>query len=366
MIDTLKQGANRAILHPRAWPRWLCWLVLLPLSLALAALLECAGLPAALLLGPMVAAIAMASLDGLVKVPRPAFVAAQGIVGTMIATNLPLSLFPEIAARWPVFLAGTLSTLLAANLLGWLLSRSGKLPGTTAIWGSSPGAATVMTLMSESFGADMRLVAFMQYLRVVVCAVVATLVARFLTHGTGSQAEHWLALPLSWAAVITAVATALVGAYLGIRFKIPGGSMLIPMALGMLVKIATPLHLELPPLLLAVSYAFVGWGIGMRFSTPVIRYAANVFPRVLLSILSLIALCGLFGAGLMIFAHVDPLTAFLAASPGGADSVAIIAAGSKVDMPFVMAMQIGRFLLVLVAGPAIARLLSGKQPRPIG
>ena len=40
------------------------------------------------------------------------------------------------------------------------------LPGTTAVWGSSPGAATAMVLMAEAFGADARLVAFMQYLRV--------------------------------------------------------------------------------------------------------------------------------------------------------------------------------------------------------
>ena len=37
------------------------------------------------------------------------------------------------------------------------------LPGTTALWGTSPGAASVMTIMAESYGADMRLVAFMQY-----------------------------------------------------------------------------------------------------------------------------------------------------------------------------------------------------------
>ena len=44
------------------------------------------------------------------------------------------------------------------------------------------------------------------------------------------------------------------------------------------------------------------------------------------------------------FAHVDALTAYLATSPGGADSVAIIAASTKVDMPFIMAMQMARFL----------------------
>jgi uncharacterized membrane protein AbrB (regulator of aidB expression) len=56
---------------------------------------------------------------------------------------------------------------------------------------------------------------------------------------------------------------------------------------------------------------------------------------------------------------VDPLTAYLATSPGGMDSVAIIAAASDtVNVSFVMALQTARFLFVLVLGPAIARLVA--------
>jgi membrane AbrB-like protein len=54
----------------------------------------------------------------------------------------------------------------------------------------------------------------------------------------------------------------------------------------------------------------------------------------------------------------DPLTAYLATSPGGADSVAIIAASSHVDLPFVMAMQMARFILVLLLGPTLARVVA--------
>ena len=43
------------------------------------------------------------------------------------------------------------------------MTRWQVLPGTTALWGTSPGAASVMTIMAESYGADVRLVALMQY-----------------------------------------------------------------------------------------------------------------------------------------------------------------------------------------------------------
>ncbi|TIT60111.1 MAG: AbrB family transcriptional regulator, partial [Mesorhizobium sp.] len=56
---------------------------------------------------------------------------------------------------------------------------------------------------------------------------------------------------------------------------------------------------------------------------------------------------------------IDPLTAYLATSPGGMDSVAIIAAAAhNVDISFVMALQSARFLIVLLVGPSIARLVA--------
>ena len=44
---------------------------------------------------------------------------------------------------------------------------------------------------------------------------------------------------------------------------------------------------------------------------------------------------------------------------GGMDSVAIIAASSKVDISFVMALQTARFVIVLLIGPRLARLIAG-------
>jgi membrane AbrB-like protein len=76
---------------------------------------------------------------------------------------------------------------------------------------------------------------------------------------------------------------------------------------------------------------------------------------VLTCMLLLIALCGALAAVLVHTAGVDPLTAYLATSPGGADSVAIIAASSKVDVPFVMAMQTSRLVAVIILAPIITK-----------
>jgi membrane AbrB-like protein len=89
-----------------------------------------------------------------------------------------------------------------------------------------------------------------------------------------------------------------------------------------------------------------------------VLYAARVFPTIAASTLTLIALCGGLAWLLHVIVGTDPLTAYLATSPGGADSVAIIAASSPVDVPFVMAMQMARFILVMLVGPTLARVVA--------
>src|SRR5262249_4854225 len=164
------------------------WGFLLGVSLLFVATLEALRLPAALLLGPMAAGIALAAARGQVRIPTRPFIAAQAVLGCLIARNIPLSVFAEMAHYWPLFLAGIVLVIAASSTLGWLLARWRVLPGTTAVWGLSPGAATTMVLMADAYGADMRLVAFMQYLRVVCVALAATTVARIWVGAPGGTA----------------------------------------------------------------------------------------------------------------------------------------------------------------------------------
>ncbi|PIJ51241.1 ammonia monooxygenase [Erwinia sp. OLTSP20] len=336
------------------------WLGLILLSALLITLLELIHLPAALLLGPMVAAIVFAISNRRLSVPSLLFQLSQAVVGAMIARVIPASILSEIGRQWPIFFSCVFSVLIISAMFGWLLARFQVLPGSTAVWGSSPGAATAMVLMAGSFGADVRLVAFMQYLRVMIVALVATLVARFWHHSESAPlvSGFQLVTPIHREAFVLTLLLIAIMTWCGRRWKIPAGPMLLTLLVGSVLQDNHLLQIELPPWLLMLAYAVVGWSIGLRFSRDILKYAAKALPRILLSILCLVVLCGGFAALLVYFAGIDPLTAYLATSPGGADSVAIIAASSQVDMPFVMAMQTGRFIVVLICGPALARLIA--------
>ena len=212
------------------------------------------------------------------------------------------------------------TTIVAGGLVGWGLTRFAVLPGTTAAWGSSPGAASAMIAMAEEYGADPRLVAFMQYLRVIVVVLSASVVARLmLGHAAGSVLQGdapllppWLPLPRRWRSPGWAPCS-------GRRLRVPAGALLVPMTLGAVLQATGLVEITLPPWLLAGAYMALGWYVGLGFDREVTRTAVRAIPRLLLATLALIGLCGLSAWLLTHLLGIDGLTAFLATSPGGLD-----------------------------------------------
>lgn len=336
------------------------WALILLVSLVLTGLLELADLPAALLIGPMLGGIIAGTNGATVRLPRPVFFAAQAIIGCLIAASIELEILALFVHEWPLFLGAVLATVAASSFLGWLISRWKVLPGTTAVWGSAPGAATAMVLMAETFGADARLVAFMQYLRVIFVSVAAALVARLWVDTSGTTVPEKIWFPsIDWLPFGSTLAIAAIGGIAGRLLRLPSPWFLGSLILGVTLHLSGLTDFQLPEWLLAMSYALIGWAIGLNFSRPILRHAARALPQIVLSILVLMGFCGGLAWLLSHYLGIDPLTAYLATSPGGMDSVAIIAAAAdNVNISFIMAMQTARFLFVLMFGPTLARLVA--------
>ncbi|MER9615632.1 AbrB family transcriptional regulator [Mesorhizobium sp. M0207] len=340
----------------KAWQ----WPVLVVVSVLFAGALELAALPAALLIGPMLAAIAAGTNGATVRVPRVLFGSAQAVVGCLVASSISADIFPVFYREWPLFLGVVTATVAASSLLGWLISRWRILPGTTAVWGSSPGAATAMVLMAGAFGADQRLVAFMLYLRVICVSMTAALVAKLWVDTSGIEVPGivWFP-PIDPQGLAATFGVALVGGLAGKLFRLPSPLFLGTFIFGTVIHLGLGVTMQLPPWLLALSYTMIGWSIGLNFTRAILRHAARALPQIVGSIIALIVFCGGLAFLISRLLGIDPLTAYLATSPGGMDSVAIIAAAAQhVDISFVMALQSARFLIVLLVGPSVARLVA--------
>ncbi|MCZ4092233.1 AbrB family transcriptional regulator [Sinorhizobium psoraleae] len=336
------------------------WCVLVPVSLVFAAVLETIGLPAGLLIGPMLAAALVGVNGGTIRLPRQFYFCVQFVLAMMIAGSMRPDLLVAFSGNWPLFLAVVLSVIGVSTLCGWTMTKMRILPGTTAIWGSSAGAASTMLLMADAYGADARLVAFMQYLRVVFVASAATLVANMWVTGAEVQtATDWFA-PIAGLPFLATLAVGIAGGFLGKFLRVPAGTFLVPFAIGSVLNITGTLTTELPQWLLALCSIMLGWNIGLGFTRPILTHARRALLPTVISILVLMTFSGLLAVLLIVAAGIDPLTAYLATSPGGLDSIAVIATSSNVDVSFVMALQTVRVLIITLLGPTLARFVADR------
>ena len=349
------------------------WAALTLASALLTGLLHLTGLPAAALLGPMVAGVVFALRGARLDVPRWAFVFAQGMIGTLVARSVTPSVLASFAHDWPVMGLAVVTIVLSGAAMGLLVMLLGNLPGSTAAWGSSPGGATVMTALAESHGADIRMVAFMQYVRLFVVVVTASAVSHLLLGQDGATGPGGWNLGLD--APLGPVAGTLVliaaGSALATRLRFPSAPLLVPMALGLVANGSGLLVLTLPGWLITATYFLLGWFIGLRFTGPMVRYALRAVPQILAGVAGLILLCCGAAWLLAAFAGTDWLTAYLATSPGGLDTVIAIALSSQCDVPFVLCLQTVRLFAVVLVSPWLARAISrwseqrgGGRPAP--
>ncbi|KQQ12961.1 AbrB family transcriptional regulator [Methylobacterium sp. Leaf123] len=342
------------------------WAALVAVSAALAYGLSRAHFPAAFLLGPMLAAIAFGVRGAGLSLGRPLFLAAQAVIGCLVARSATTEIAATLREDGLIILAVVGVTVAAGALTGLALTRLRVLPGTTAAWGSSPGGAAAMVAMAEDYGADPRLVAFMQYVRVAAVVLSASLAARLLADvagpsGASAPGETW-----SWSGLAATIAVAAAGFGLASLLRLPSAPLIGPMLLGAGLHAAGLIDIALPAPVLDAAYAAIGWYVGLRFNRRTLDETLHALPGVLTATIGIILLCGVWAWVLTHWLPIDFLTAFLATSPGGLDSVAIIAVGSRVDVSFVLAVQTLRLFVVLATGPIlakwIARAVPGERP----
>jgi membrane AbrB-like protein len=342
------------------------WIVLVVGSLLAGLFAQIAGLPAGWLVGPMLVALVLALVwKEHPTVPRWGRIASLAVVGGMLAATFRPSVLPLIAGHWlPVSLVvgGTLLLSLGAGLLLFGLVRMDR---KTAALGALPGAASGMLAMSEPLGADARLVALMQYTRVVVVVVTATLVGR-LASGTAprqNSGQPLQAVPegvdlLVQGTVPTYTVTmlvALIGAWAGTRLRLPAGALLGPLILGVALAELGVVHLAWPPGVPQAAYLVLGLWVGLLFDGASVKRAGRLFPSVLASAVGLVLACAVLGWALAALTGIDGMTAYLATTPGGIESVAIVAIGTGADAPLVLAVQMLRLLAVVFVGSLLGR-----------
>ena len=347
--------------------RWAAWIALGATTAGAGWGLDRIGVPssylfAALLLGVVVAL----RWPGRLAVGRVAFGGAQAVTGVVLGTYLQSSALEALGHDWlPVTLvsAATLGVTLAA---GVVLARVTEVDEPTAALGMIAGGASGIVAMAGDLGGDDRLVAFMQYVRVLIIVFLTpVLVAVFWPgHHLGAGAVHEAPLGDLRGWWITPLA-ACAGLVLGQALRLPAGALLGPLFVAAGITLGVPGgEFDVPPLLRELGFVLIGWQVGLRFTVETIRAAGRLLVPVLVSVLALLVACfGLAGA-LAATTSASLLDAYLATTPGGLYAVLAAAVGAGANTTFIVAVQGLRLLVMVLLAPLAVRLTARPRARP--
>ena len=250
--------------------------------------------------------------------------------------------------------------------LGWALDPPEGVAGDHGRVGHRPGRGLGDDAdVGGAFGADARLVAFMQYLRVVMVAAIATaIVARLWVGPSGATvADAGLVRrgPLAWAWSRPWQSPASCGV-IGHLLRIPAGGAAGADAHRRRVRGDGPAPVSRCRRGCWRS-AMHSWA-GASASASRARSWCMPFAGIAAG-----AAGDLRDHRVLRPARLDscargrhrPAHGLSGDEPGGMDSVAIIAASSNVDLSFVMALQTVRLAVVLIVGPPLARFISQRM-----
>ncbi len=329
-------------------------------------LAEALGLPAAWLIAPMIVAL----LVSLVRpvhgiIPPIAHLAAQAVIGVALSASFQPASLVALADESVIVLATAGVVLVLSAVTGVLLARVSGLDAATASLGLIPGGASGMVAMSESVKADARVVAFMQYARLILVSLSASLLTRFVltparvqiaTAAAPSESAAGLSLfSAGWMAYSLSAIVAVAGAWAGVRMRLPAGALVGPVILGVLLAAFAIPHGAWPPGVLQAAYALIGLWVGIHFDPEAMRRIGRLAPVLLGFTLVLMAGCALLGWGLALATGIDPLSAYLATTPGGIDVVTITAIDLGANTSLILPVQMMRLLVMVIVGPALVR-----------
>src|SRR4051812_35443339 len=163
------------------------WLALGAVTAAAALGLSAVGMPSPTLFAALVVGLvaALARPRAGLQLPPRAFLAAQAVCGVTIGAYLQTAALKSLAGAWLPVLIVSAATLGLSVATGWALARWTELDRPTATLGMIAGGASGIVTMAGDLDADDRLVAFMQYMRVLVVVLLTPLLIALFGGGGG-------------------------------------------------------------------------------------------------------------------------------------------------------------------------------------
>jgi len=300
-------------------------------------------------------------------VPPPLVAVSRAAVGVAIGAQVRSEALIGVGGAWWLILVIVALTLGLSIVAALVLAQLTDLDRLTAAIGMLPGAAPALIALGDEVGADGRLVATMQFGRVLLVVASVPLLALLLGSGAGAGGGA-LTAGIGGSAsglvpFLTAVGAGVAGALLARLARAPAGTLVGPLLLSAGASVTGVVPIAVPPPVADVALALVGATVGLRFDRESLRHAGRLAPAMAGGIVGMMVGNAALGTLLLVTLDTDLLTAYLATTPGGMSGVLAAAFDTGADLAIVVAVQTLRLMLLALVAPLAARLL-GVGARP--
>jgi membrane AbrB-like protein len=323
------------------------------------------GIPAGLVSGSVLA-VAIAALAGRpMQVPshvaRVCFVLIGILLGAIVTPETLRGM-----ATWPL----SISVLVVATL-GMIAATTAYLrfvhgwDWVSAYLGASPGAMAQVVALSAEFKADLRGVAIVQVMRVLL--VMIGLPGGLALFGLAAGAVIGAPEPAGGSslielAILVASSTAL--ALLLRWLKFPGGLLFGAMAASAVLHGTGWVHAVLPWWLGGAAVIVMGAVAGSRFSNTSVRTVIDYLGAALGSFAVAIATAAVFVLIVITLLPFRPADVVIAFAPGAQDQMMLLALALTLDPVYVGAHHLSRWLVVTLSLAVFAKSLAVGRAKP--
>ena len=328
----------------------------LAIALAGGATLGLAGVPAGWLSGSILA-VAGASLAG-----RPMLIPTlmMRAIFVLIGISLGAVVTPETLhgmATYPLSIAVLLIAMAFISIGGaGYLRFVHRWDKVDAYLAAAPGGMSQVLALGAELGADLRAIAIVQSIRVVVIAV--GLPAGLSLLGLVGHAPPRAAVALNLAtldelAILVAAST--VAALIAYRFRFPGGLLFGAMLTSAVLHGSGLIHAVMPWWVANTAMVAMGAVTGSRFANMPLRLLLNFVAAAFGSFAVAVIIAAVFAAVLISVLSLHAAEVMIAFAPGSVDAMMLLALALNLDPVYVGAHHLTRIFFVSLTMPFIAR-----------
>jgi hypothetical protein len=328
----------------------------LAIALAGGAALGLVGVPAGWLSGSILA-VAGASLAG-----RPMLVPTlmMRAIFVLIGISLGAVVTPETLhgmATYPLSIAVLLLAMAFISIGGAgylrIVHRWGKVDAYLA---AAPGGMSQVLALGAELGADLRAIAIVQSIRVVVIAVglpAGLSLLRLVGHAPPRPTVALNMATLDELAILVAASS--VAALIAYRFRFPGGLLFGAMLTSAVLHGSGLIHAVMPWWVANTAMVAMGAVTGSRFANMPLRLLMNFVAAAFGSFAVAVAIAAVFAALLISLSSLRVAEVMIAFAPGSVDAMMLLALALNLDPVYVGAHHLTRIFFVSLTMPLIAR-----------